>query len=109
MITNCGQFQVLMIYMKMINNEDFVKQLVKKMAPPLGQKQKQLKVDSSHFLFPLRLTATRVRTRNDANHSYALGVGARGPIRRFAEYQPHPAEAAGRPLERGPCLLLQVQ
>jgi len=80
-----------MIHMKLVQREDLIKNLTKKMAPPLGT-------------FQLCSTPT-----HEADPSHAHLIRAGGPMGRTAEYQPSAAEASRHIVQRDARILLQIQ
>lgn len=88
-------YQVILIHMDRINKQEFVKQLVRKMAPPLGEPFSGKRVSSCS-----KLTVARSN----------IGlIGARGAVGGIAQHQPDPAKATRRALVGAAHLLLQVQ
>lgn len=93
--------RVIMMYMRYIKSEEFIKGLIKKMSPPLGK------------LYSLRTCIASPRLVLMSfillSYSYSSRICPRGPVRLTQEHQPHPPEAPRHSAERGPSLFLQIQ
>jgi hypothetical protein len=85
-----GAVKVIMIHMKNVHREDLLKQLTRKMAPPLG------KLGCSW-------------DRHQLTGSYAHLLRARGPMGCATQYQPVTAETPRHPRQRNEGLFLQIQ
>ena len=77
-----GAVKVVLVHMESITKAEFVRHVVKKMAPPLG-------------------------TSTPTSHAHILR--ARDAVDRAAQHQPHPAAPPRYPLQRAARVLLQIQ